>query len=1224
MRGPFGLTAAESVQPVQALHWKSASGLRYAELNPRPTGRAGFTLLDPAGTGIRFTNVLSEAHWITNSMLLNGSGVAAGDIDGDGLTDLYFCNLDAPNVLYRNAGAWKFEDVTEAAGVACPGLLATAAALADLDGDSDLDLIVNSVADGTFIYMNDGKGRFTREAYDPPLNVNKAGMSSALADIDADGDLDLYVTNYRVWSIRDRPNAKLTIENIDGHPRVVAVDGRPATAPDLVGRFTVHPKHGLEEQGEADALFLNDGRGRMTAVSWTDGRFLDEHGNALRSPPYDWGLSVMLRDMNGDRAPDIYVCNDFHSPDRIWLNTGNGRFKALPALAVRSTSIFSMGVDFADINRDGFDDFFVVDMLSPDHQKRQVQIGDMKPVMLPIGEIRNRPQYSRNTLFLNRGDHTYAEIGCFSGVNATEWSWTSAFLDVDLDGYEDLLITTGHEIDAMNADVTQEAEVIKSQTKLTPLEQLKLRKMFDRHVLPNVAFRNRGDLTFERVSELWGFQTVSVAHGMALADLDNDGDIDLAVNNLNDAAGIYRNETSAPRLSVRLKGMTNTAGIGAKITVTGGPVTQSQQMISGGRYLASDDPIRTFATGTSTNPMAIQVVWRNGNRSLVTNAMPNRIYQIAEAETQAADGGLIASESNPVKTAIFKDASDLLRHDHHEDPFDDFERQPLLSYRLSQLGPGVAWHDLDSDEWPDLVIGTGRGGKISVFRNDTKGGFTPISEAPFHRIAGRDQTGIVGFGSTVFVGLSNYEDGSTNGGHIAIIDLNRKISGESILGPSSCTGPLAFADVDLDGDLDLFIGGRSVAGRYPEPAVSLLMRNERGRFVVQQRWSGATSLGLVSGAVFSDLDGDGRVELVLACDWGPVRVLRQNSAGAAGVSEFKEVTDQLGLSAFTGWWNGVTTGDFDRDGRLDIVASNWGLNHKYPASPAQPRRVEYGDFDENGTFDLIESYRNERMQKYVPERGFKAFSAAFPLLQETVTTFAAFGRAGVEDLFRDQLKSARRWEVTTLASMIFLNRGSRFEAIPLPAEAQFAPAFGIAVGDFDSDGFEDLFLSQNLFAVSPDAWRNDAGRGLWLRGNGSGNFESVPGQESGILVYGEQRGCALSDFNGDGRVDLVVTQNGATTKLFQNESSRRGVRIRLRGLPGNPRGIGATLRWQGAGIWGPAREIHAGSGYWSADDPVQVMTLPREATHLWVRWPGGRETKTVIPANAREITVAFE
>jgi hypothetical protein len=1097
------------------------------------------------------------------------------------------------------------------------------------------------------------------------LNADKGGMTIALADVDGDGDLDLYIANYRTWTYRDRPAIRIRVRNRDGQFVVTHVDDRPVTEPDLVGRFTVRPGGGaFEEHGEEDLLCLNDGRGGFAPVSWTDGSFQTEDGGPLRTRPFDWGLTAMFRDVNGDGAPDLYVCNDFQSPDRLWLNDGHGRFRLAPLPTLRQTCEFSMSVDFADVDRDGHDDFFLTDMLSPVHAKRHVQVGNLRPKLLPPGPGDERLQYSRNMLLRNRGDGTYEDIGCYAGVIASEWSWGQAFLDVDLDGYEDLLIATGNELDSMNNDVIEEAERLKAAQPLSPVEQMRLRRMFARLDTPNVAFRNRGDLTFEDASAAWGFDTRSVSQGLALADLDNDGDLDVVVNNLNGPAGLYRNNATAPRVMIRLKGRPpNTHGIGAKIRLFGGAVPmQSQEVIAGGRYLSSDQPARVFAAGSLTNTMRVEITWRSGRRSVLDGVRANRIYEIDEdcsalAAAPVAAGRATASLAAP----LFEDVSQLLQHVHYEAPFDDFERQPLLPRRLSQLGPGVAWHDVNGDGRDDAIVASGRGGTLAVFTNRGDGTFERLTDAPLDRPVARDQTTVLGIGPILFVGSANYEDGSTNGGWIRIYDLARKASGESVLGPEASTGPLAMADVDGDGDLDLFIGGRSVAGRYAEPATSLLVRNDNGRFVPAQRWE---NLGLVSGAVFTDFDGDGDPDLALACEWGPVRLFRNQQGrfeawdaplvwaaaaaadarqhGATGPTEGTAASGPVPLrllsggstpghapagplpsrfSQLTGWWTGLTAGDLDGDGRLDLIVANWGLNHKYPASLAEPRRLYYGDLDGDGTVDVVEAYCHAAMGKTVPERGFDLVSKAVPSIRERIGSYTAYGLAGVEAIFGEGLQRARMLEVNTLASMVFFNRTDHWEPVPLPAEAQFAPALGVCVADADGDGYEDVFLSQNFFAVNAEGWRHDAGRGLWLRGDGRGGLEAVPGQQSGVRVYGEQRGCAVGDYDGDGRVDLLVAQNSAATRLFHNTGGRPGLRVRLLGPPNNPAAFGAQLRLRNARGQGPVREIHGGSGYWSLDSAVSVLTLAEAPTHVWVRWPDGTETLTEIPPGALEITL---
>ena len=1194
-----------------AAEWEVRPGYRTAPLNRGALGKPGFSELPSATTGISFTNRLEVSRYLTNQIYLNGSGVALGDVDGDGACDIFLCGLGGTSALYRNRGQFKFENFSRQAGLERLGLDATGAALADLDGDKDLDLIINSVAGGTALLWNDGRGHFSPKSA-PTLNLPKGGMSLALADIDGDGDLDLYLCNYRTSTLRDHPNTRLQGDRIGGKLVVQKVNGRPTTEPDLVGRFILTDNGKIIENGEVDGLFRNDGKGNFELIPFVSGAFLDEDGLPLSDPPYDWGLSVAFRDLNGDGAPDIYVCNDFDSPDRIWINNGSGNFKAISKLSLRATSRFSMGIDFADINRDGWDDFIVLDMLSRSHSKRQVQVADIGTTLLPVGIIDNRPQYSHNTLFLGRGDGTYAQTAFFSGVARSEWSWTPCFIDVDLDGFEDLLVTTGHEMEMMNADVSQRAEEIKAQKKLSIPEQLALRKMFARLDPPTVAIRNRGDSTFEEVSHRWGFETRGVSHGMALGDLDGDGDLEAVVNNLNGQAGVYRNESGAPLVAVRLKGRSaNTRGIGSKIWLHDGAVpVQSQEMMAGGRYLSSDDAMRVFAAGSLTNSMRLEVKWRGGKRQVISGVKANQIYEIEELESEAGPEKL-----KPPTTPLFEEVSQRLGHRHHEEGFDDFERQPLLPKKLSQLGPGLAWYDLNGDGWDDLVIGSGRGGQLGVFQNNGKGGFTRETNAPFEKIMTRDLATVLGTEFGLLVGSANYEDGLTNGGVLKVFDTRRRVSGESILGQDFSVGAMALADIDGDGTLDLFVGGRVKAGRYPEAVDSLILKNENGRLVIHEVLA---KVGMVCGAVFSDLNADGKPDLILASDWGPIRVFH-NQGG-----RFKEATQELGLGSLSGWWNGVSTGDFDGDGRMDIVASNWGLNSPYLATAEHPVKIYYGELEGNGRLALIESFFDPEMKAEVPERGFRPVSAVFPRIREKHSSFEAYGKATLQQIFGDPLTRAKTVQASHLQSMLFLNRGNRFEGKPLPMEAQLSPAFGVSVGDFDGDGHEDIFLGQNFFATKPDGFRNDAGRGLWLKGDGRGGLRAVPGQESGIKVYGEQRGTALCDFDHDGRIDLAVTQNGAETKLFRNAGGRPGLRVRLQGTVGNQAGIGAQMRLVFGEREGAMREIHGGSGYWSQDSVVQVLATPEAPSAISVRWPNGQATRSNIPTGASEIQVKHD
>lgn len=1024
-------------------------------LNVPQNGRTGFTLLTPEQTGIRFTNQLGYTRSEQNQNLLNGAGVATGDVNGDGLVDLYFCNLEGPNGLYLNKGNWKFEDVAAASGAACTNQTPRGTTMADVNGDGHLDILITSLSGPNALLLNDGKGHFTDVTQSAGLVHNKAGGHTvALADVEGDGDLDLYVANYGENSIL-RSGGDISVRTVGGKP---VVSGRHAARLKIInGRFV--------ELGQPHVLYLNDGKGVFAAVPWNTGTFLNEAGKPLKSAPMDMGLSAMFRDVNGDNAPDLYVCNDFQSPDRFWINDGKGAFRLIEPLAIRSTCHFSMGVDFADIDRDGRDDFIVCDMLSRIHALRMRQMGATNPGPEEVGEVMDRPQIRRNTLYWNRGDGTYAEMASFAGVDATDWSWSVVFLDVDLDGYEDLLVSNGHAYDTQDLDMHEKAPEPTPQGRgMRPAKRL---KDFPSLETPNVVFRNRGNLTFEEMGKTWGFNSSNVSHGISLADLDNDGDLDVAVSCLWKAPLIYRNESSAPRLAVRLKGKApNTRGIGAKIKVTGGAVpTQTQEMISGGRYLSGDDAMRVFAAGS--NPMTIEVTWRNGKQSIVKEALPNHLYEIDEGGSVERGARSAARGTAP----LFKNVSELVNHRHEAPPNKDLEQQPLLHRQVTERGPEVTWKDF----------------KVT---------------SALH----------------------------------------------------------AF-----------------VAGRYPESAP-------------YQIGSIPVNAGLVNDAVLSDLNADGSPDLVLACEWGPIKVFRND----------KEVTAELGLDKFVGWWQAVTTGDLNGDGQMDIVAANWGLNGSYGKEPIA---LHYGDFDGNGTMDLFETYFDAQLGRMVQRRDLQYVSAGLPLMRLKYPTHLAYSQATVESILKEWPK-AQKLEANTLATMVFFNRGGKFQAVALPDQAQWAPAFGVNVADFDGDGHEDIFLSQNFFATRPEEPRLDAGRGLLLRGSGDGKLQPMSGDESGIKIYGEQRRSAVADYDGDGRADLLVTQNRKATQLFHNETAKPGLRVRVNA-------IGATIRLKAGEKFGPARAVHQAG--------AQVMSLPEPATHVWVHWPGGKTALSEIPAGAKEI-----
>lgn len=1193
------------------LEWQSGDHFRHALLSVPQQGRTGFTSIDVGQAGIHFTNRATLPVFGRNQNLMQGAGVAIGDVDSDGLPDIYFCNVMDGNALYRNLGNFQFEDITRKAGVACEGTLSIGATFGDLNGDGHLDLYVASNEGANRYFVNDGTGRFVDMTADAGLTVGKIGCTTpAIADIDGDGDLDLYVGAYGENSFLRTGSAISYTTDRNGKTRIRGRQARRLQLED--GKLT--------ELGDTNMLFLNNGNNTFSVVDWTQGAFLDEDGKPFSTAPLDMTLTTMFRDIDQDGDPDIYECNDFQTPDRIWMNDGTGKFKAIDMLALRSASVFSMGVSFSDLNHDGYDDFLVCDMLSRSHVLRMLQMGQTNPLPVHPGIIRDRPQIRRNTLFLNRGDGTYAEIANYADLNASDWSWNPVFLDVDLDGWEDMLISNGHAYDTQNHD---SSEIVANLGNVSINVAYSNLQYYPHLVTPNLVFRNQRDLSFAEKGADWGFNSLQVTHGIVQVDLDLDGDLDLVGSCLNDPPLVYRNETIAPRVSVVLKGNhPNVQGIGAKVKLVGGAVPSQQQEIqSGGHYLSGAECRLAFAAGDSDS-MQLQVTWRSGEQSIIQNVKPNHVYEISES------GASAVSKPTPTarKDSMFADISDELNHFHVEENYDDFARQPLLYKKLSQPGPGIAWTDLDRDGDDDLVIGGGLGGRLAVFRNEGAGRMKEWEDPAWATPNIRDQVGIAALptssGTELFVGWSNYEDGLEVGpaGQMFRFGDDQPTPILDVPATLSSTGPTAIADLDGNGAFVMFVGGRAVPGNFPGAASSRVYRRTNGTWEEDDKLSAVfKDFGLVRAAMFSDLTNDGLPELILATEWGPIRILQIRDGNV------KELTTSLGLARETGWWQAVSTGDFDGDGRLDIVAGNLGLNSPYHATPEDPVRVYYGDFDQFGHTELLEAYFEESLNKIVPRLDRKELDDAMPYLKLRFPKHEAFSKASVQDVLGTAFNKANELDVTQLANVVFFNRGSHFEMVKLPMEAQWSPVFGINIADFDGNGTEDLFLAQNFFATSPRLPRFDAGRGLLLLGDGRGGFKPQTGQASGIHIYGESRGSAVSDFNADGRTDLIVSQNGTQTKLFRNINGKPGLRIRLVGSAENPGALGAKIRLVSSGKPGPIRELRTSSGYLSQDSMVQVMTTPSGAGQITVDWPGSGPKKTYdVPAAAKDVTVRID
>ena len=1227
--GTFAVAACSDTTP-KVGEWHEADGHRWRELDvargsrAAVGARAGFTSLPASRTGLTHENRVEDEHALTNRNLLIGAGAALGDVDGDGYPDLFLASVERPARLYKNLGGLQFRDVTTESGLATDSLASTGAVLVDVDGDRDLDLLVGTLGGPVKLWLNDGKGVFTDATAGSGLVGGYAATTLTLADVDADGDLDLYVATYKVRNALDAypPQARQFDQVVTKTATGYAVK------PEWVREYRIEDRPDLggivrSQRADPDLFFMNVGGGRFEQVPIKGDRFRDARGTPLAAEPDFFTLAARFYDVNGDGAPDLYVCNDFEDPDQFWLNDGRGNFRLAPDYALTATSNTCMSVDFGDVNRDGLVDLFTADMLSPTLAERQARIPTHTPLGKQVGTTAERPQWMRNMLHLSRGDGTWAEISEFAGVGATDWTWGSAFLDMDLDGFEDLLTVNGHRWDIRHADTFD-----RIRDKFPRVAWNREQGEFPLLATRSIALRNNGDLTFRSMPGGWGLGDVdAISQGIALADLDLDGDLDLIVTRLNAPVALMRNDASAPRVAVRLMGAApNSSAIGARVTVRAPSLpAQQREMTSGGYYLSGSVAELTFATGTDT-AVVIEVAWADGKRSLLEGARVNRLYEISAS-------GAVAPAAMPAvrSIALFENATARLGgHTHHDSLFDDFRRQPLLPSRLSQLGPGIAWIDTDGDGREDLVVGDGRGGSLTVLRN--LGDRFVAQRAP-GRVGG-DLTAIVPFAGvagtrSVLAGQSNYEANSA----ATALGLARVLAfstgggtGEGglragaplVSGDTASIGPLAVADVNGDGWLDLFVGPRVTGGAWPLPAPSrLYLGAADGRLVLDTANAAAlANLGLLSAATLADLDADGAPELIVAGEFGPVRVL-QNERGL-----FRDRTREFGLSDLRSRWNGLAVGDFDGDGRADIVATSWGRNTSWGASAARPYVLFAGTFG-GSDLGLVFARADSATNAEMPLESFARLGVAFPALRSRVATYEEFATRSVDSLFPGELTRAARVGATSFDHTLLLRRGDRFEPRPLPAAAQLAPSFGVAVADFDGDGREDLFLAQNFFPTEISTARFDNGVGLVLLGDGAGGFRALDLRESGIVMRGDQRGAAVADFDGDGRVDLAVGQNGGVTQLWRNANGRPGLRVRLDGGPGNPNGIGAQLRVESIAGLGPLRVLRAGSGYWSTDGAITVLALPEGARTLLVRWPSGREERVAIATGIGELFVRY-
>ncbi len=1062
-------------------------------------------------TGLRFRNTIVEddsANYFSYTYMYNGGGVAAGDLDGDSLPDLVLVSNRSGGALYRNLGGLRFADVSKAAGFDLGATWATGVTLADVNADGHLDIYVCASGPvarpaGTrrnLLFINDGKGHFTERAQEHGLDRIGHSTMAYFVDLDGDVDLDCFIVGHR--------NDFHTIRQVITDPRFVPV-------PD-----------------QSDKLYLNDGHGHFTDRTV-------ESGVASRR----FGLAAAIGDVNGDGRPDIHVSNDFYSQDQLLIHQGNDPRTGVPlfrdeALArLGHTSYYSMGADLADYNNDGLRDLYVLDMTPSDHRLNKENMASMAP-----GQFRRmvengfHHQYMVNTLQLNNGDGHFSEVGQLAGVDRTDWSWTPLFCDLDNDGWKDLFVTNGILRDVTNSDFRETVKRIATEQG-TDQDFRPILDLAPTHQAEKMVFRNKGDLTFEKAMDAWNYHQLTHSNGATYADLDRDGDLDLVTVDVNAPATVVRNMASergvGHHLQLVLRGDDrDPSATGASATLHAQGAVQLADLLPARGFQGSVEPLLHFGLGDAA-PDSLVITWPDGLCTSI--ASPGRDRRMAiDRRSSAVHPPYRATNTAP----LFQELTDAngIRWTHQENSFDDLATETLLPQAQSQHGPCLAVADVNGDGTEDVFIGASRGERCALFLQDHHGRFSRTGAQGWDALTGaefigahlfdadgdRDLDLYLAAGSTEMPeGDASYQDHLfTNDGHGRFTDAP-----DALPALRTSTQCVASEDLDGDGDLDLFVGGRNVPGAWPAPPPSHVLINGHGRFTdASATWlKGHERPGLITGAAFADLDGDRRNELVLCGEWMPLTVWKVDREA------FTDISTNVVDTALTGWWQGLAVADLDGDGDNDVIAGNLGLNNKFHASKEKPLKVYMSDLDRNGTNDIVLAKCGATGE--LPVRGRECSSGQMPFIKDKFPTYKAFAGASLDAIYgRDQLLSSVRYKATTFASTVFLNQGGKLEAAALPLPAQVAPIRSFVVRDVDSDGHPDIVAVGNLYGAEVETTRYDAGLGLVLKGDGKGSFTTLDAARSGIRIAQDMRHVAPLKVAGqDG---LVVVSNSGPVQLY--------------------------------------------------------------------------------------------
>ena len=1069
-----------------------------------------FTKLNPKDTSIDFVNKLYETNsrnYFTYPYMYLGGGVAAGDFNNDGLEDLFFSGNMVPNKLYLNQGDFQFKDISESAGIQGDNRWYSGVSLIDINKDGFLDIYIavggENEPNNNVLYINNQDNTFSEKAEAYGIDDDGYSMHSTFFDYDKDGDLDLYVANYPPTSF---------------------------TAPVDYYKYMIDN----HEDRDSDHLYRNDGD-----------HFVDV---TKESGISNFGLSlgVVASDFNNDGNPDLYISNDFNAPDFMYINNGDGTFTNEILNSLQQTSFFGMGVDAADFNNDGWVDIFQLDMNAADNFRSKANMSSMNPeVFYQSVALGLHHQYMQNSLQLNQGNlndssPAFSNIARWSGVSSTDWSWGGLFADFDNDGWKDLYVTNGIRRDVNNKDFYNEHRAFFNKMENDPNyknkeEEVKLLSYLEKmpsEKISNYLFQNQQENGFKNKNIEWGLDEKTFSNGVVYSDLDNDGDLDLVVNNLEDFASIYRNNTSNSNyIGFTLEGKDQQIPIGTRIHLKASGKYQMQELNLSRGYLSSVSPRVHFGLGATPEIEEVIVEWPDGNRTKLEDLRVNSYNAVAykEDSSNTLNEKNEFSEVKRFETVVQKDA-----FVHRENPYDDFKDEVLLPHKNSTLGPALAVGDLNNDGREDYIVGGAIAQAAEIYIQKVNGSFQKVNVPIFEKDKFYEDLGIQIFdadndgdldiyiasgGNEFNEGSQGYEDRFyENKGNLV---FERNISA---IPDTRISGlEVSVNDFDQDGDLDLFVGGRLSPKKYPYPSSSRILENRSTSGSIQfvdvteEKNPALINIGLVTTSKWVDLDGDSWEDLVVAGEWMSIRFFKNNEG-----KTFQEVTQEVYLPEQRGWWYDIEKGDFDNDGDMDLIVGNLGLNYKYQASKEKPFRVYLNDFDKNATYDIVLSYKSDDTE--YPVRGRQCSSEQMPAIKEKFKNYNSFASASLEEIYSDQmLEESLKYEITSFASVYLQNNDGKFIAKPLPYQAQFSNINALVVEDIDRDGNLDVVLGGNLYNAEVETPRNDASYGLWLKGDGANGFRALAPRETGLVVRGDIRN--MKPIKVGGQTHLLVAKN---------------------------------------------------------------------------------------------------